>query len=334
MSRMFWGWLQPGARHSLLRRCLVLGVALFIDLLWGEVPVQVHPVVWMGKLIKAGERRLPHEGPQRQLAAGAVLVGANTLLTGLAGRLASWLFAQLPGWLGVTVEGAILSTLFSIRMLRDEARRCCRLVEENNLPGARVALHSLVSRDTTELDASLVLAAVTESVAENTCDSVVAPLLAYLLAGLPGAALYRMVNTMDAMLGYRGRYEYLGKAAARFDDLLNWVPARVTAALFVLAAPLAGGNARQAWKIGWGNHRQTASPNAGWPMSVAAGALQVRLEKRGHYVLGEALPPASPAAVHGAVRLLNVSVALLVGLGALLGWASTLAQQGHRRERA
>lgn len=334
MSCVFCGWQQSGSRRSLLRRCLALGVAVGIDLLWGELPMQVHPVVWMGKLIKAEERRLPQQGPRRQLAAGTALVCANTVLAGLAGKLVSWFLSLLPGWLGVTGEGAILSTLFSIRMLRDEAHRCCQLVEADDLPRARAALRSLVSRDTTALDAPLLLAAAAESVAENTCDSVVAPLLAYLVAGWPGAACYRIANTMDAMLGYRGRYEYLGKAAARYDDLLNWIPARATAALFVLAAPLAGGSARSAWRVAWRDHRRTASPNAGWPMSTAAGALRVRLEKRGHYVLGEALPPASPASVRGAIRLLNVSVALLVGLGALLGLAGSLAQRARRQERA
>lgn len=337
MNRVVWGSCPFGVRRSLLRRWSVLRLALVIDLLWGEVPLPVHPVAWMGALINAEECRLPRDGPRRQLAAGAMLVGTNTLLTGIAGRLTIWLLAQLPRWLGVTGEGVILSTLLSMRMLADEARRCCRLVEADDLPAAREALHALVSRDTTALDAPLVLAAVIESVAENACDSVVAPLLAYLLAGLPGVALYRMANTMDAMLGYRGRYEFLGKAAARFDDLLNWVPARVTAALFVLAAPLAGGSARHAWQTGWRDHRRTSSPNAGWPMSVAAGAIQVRLEKRGHYVLGETLLPASPAAVRGAIRLLTgsvvLSVALLSGLGALLEWASTRAQHGQCRER-
>src|SRR5690606_13833152 len=103
------------------------------------------------------------------------------------------------------------------------------------------------------------------------------------LPGLVGAAIYRATNTLDAMVGYRGQYEYLGKTAARLDDVLNWIPARLTTALLVLAS---GFGAVRAWRTGWRDHRLTESPNAGWPMATVAGALRVRLGKRGAYVLG------------------------------------------------
>jgi adenosylcobinamide-phosphate synthase len=146
-------------------------------------------------------------------------------------------------------------------------------------------LRWLVSRDTAALDAPLLAAAAIESLAENASDSVVAPLLAYALAGLPGACAYRAVNTLDAMVGYRGRYEYLGKVPARLDDLLNIAPARLTGLLIVAAAALCGADARQAWRAMWRDHATTDSPNAGYPMAAIAGALGVRLEKAGHYCL-------------------------------------------------
>src|SRR5262249_33430479 len=150
----------------------------------------------------------------------------------------------------------------------------------DDLRTARTRLRALVSRDTSTLDRDLVAAAAVESVAENLGDSFVAPLFWYAALGLPGAVAYRYVNTCDAMLGYRGRYECLGKASARPDDMASWLPARLAAFLLVISAPLAGGDATAAWHVLRRDHRRTASPNAGWPMSAMAGALAVRLEKR------------------------------------------------------
>jgi adenosylcobinamide-phosphate synthase len=115
--------------------------------------------------------------------------------------------------------------------------------------------------------------------------TLMAPLLAYALGGLPGACAYRAVNTLDAMVGYRGHYEYLGKVPARLDDLLNLVPAGLTGLLIVGAAGLCGADAPQAWRVMWRDHAATDSPNAGYPMAAMAGALGVRLEKAGHYCL-------------------------------------------------
>jgi len=147
----------------------------------------------------------------------------------------------------------------------------------------------LVSRDTATLSATQVSAATIESVAENLSDSVVAPLLYYAVGGLPAAFGYRFANTADAMVGYRDEvYEWLGKAPARLDDLFNLVPARLAAALIVAAAPLTGESAGRAWRIWRRDAGKTASPNAGHPMSAMAGALDVELEKVGHYRLGAA----------------------------------------------
>ena len=157
--------------------------------------------------------------------------------------------------------------------------------------------------------------------AENASDSVVAPLLYYALAGLPGALAYRFVNTADALVGYRDqRHEWLGWPAARLDDLLNLVPARLTAVLMMLAAPLVGGSPARGWGIWWRDARLTASPNAGHPMSVAAGVLGVELEKAGHYRLGSGLAVATPRDISRAVRLLYATVGCLVALITLLVW--------------
>jgi adenosylcobinamide-phosphate synthase len=179
----------------------------------------------------------------------------------------------------------LFKTMFSWRTLHQAGERVRQPLAAGDLDGAREGLRWLVSRDTAGLDAPLLAAAAIESLAENASDSVTAPLLAYALLGLPGACAYRAVNTLDAMVGYRGRYEYLGKVPARLDDLLNLVPARLTGLLIVAAAALCSADARQAWQTLQRDHAATDSPNAGYPMAAIAGALGVRLEKAGHYCL-------------------------------------------------
>ena len=193
---------------------------------------------------------------------------------------------------------------------------------------ARYSLRGLVSRDAEDLTEPLVAAAAIESVAENTTDSFIAPWLAFALLGLPGAFAYRAVNTLDSMIGYRGEYEYLGKVSARLDDLLNLIPARLSAGLLLLAGVVASEcSVRQGWRTALREHRVTASPNAGWTIAAVAGLLGVALEKPGHYILGSAFshPEASDIgrAVQLAYRVAGLGVLIAVGMTAALGlWAS------------
>jgi adenosylcobinamide-phosphate synthase len=202
-------------------------------------------------------------------------------------------------------EAVLLKTMFSWRTLHQAGQRVHQPLAAGNLDEARAALRWLVSRDTAELDTPLLAAAAIESLAENASDSVVAPLLAYALAGLPGACAYRAVNTLDAMVGYRGRYEHLGKVPARLDDLLNLLPARLTGLLIVAAAALCGADARQAWQVMQRDHARTASPNAGYPMAAIAGALGLRLAKPGHYCLNASGRDPTAEDVRRALRLLG-----------------------------
>jgi adenosylcobinamide-phosphate synthase len=143
---------------------------------------------------------------------------------------------------------------------------------------------------------------------------VVAPLFYYALFGLPGAVAYRAVNTLDAMIGYRGRYEYLGKAAARLDDVLNFIPARMTAALLLVAGAMTRARVRDGWRILRRDGAATESPNAGRPMATMAGLLGVRLDKVGHYRLGDPMAPITAATIRTAWRIVAVAMLLSVAL--------------------
>ena len=188
------------------------------------------------------------------------------------------------------------------------------LLEMLAIPSPTGFTDTLVRYVAERLDEAQLASAAIESLAENLSDSVVAPGLFYLIGGLPGAYAYRAANTLDAMIGYHGDYEQLGKVAARVDDLLNLVPARLSALLLLGAAGFGLGNGAWAWRTLWRDHGQTASPNAGWPMSAAAGALGRRLEKIDHYILGAEFAEPGAGDVERAARLYYGAVGLALGL--------------------
>ena len=262
-----------------------LPIALAADLRLGEPPPALHPTVWMGRALgRARDRHAAaRPSPAAALLAGAAALGAGVVAAGSAGLLAERALARVPHRRArAALGGLLLKPAFSVRALLAAGRAVERALRRGDLPAARrlLAWH-LVSRDTARLTASEVAGAAIESLAENLGDGVVAPLLAHAAGGLAGAYAYRLVNTADAMLGYRTpELEWFGKAAARADDALNLAPARLAAALVALAAPAAGGSARRAFAAALADAARTPSPNAGWPMAAMAGALGVRLDKR------------------------------------------------------
>ncbi len=288
---------QRSSGRAALKEGAAVLVALGLDAL-GEPPVPWHPVVWYGKLIQRLARAAP-QGLLPQLLYGVVMLVLSAPAAFLPAAIVHWLAKRVraeaiqrgcPRFgliLYALMEGMGLKPFFALRMLAEAGRSVRLSLEQGDLPAARHALQSLVSRERSELTAEQAGAAAIESLAENLSDSIVAPLLYYTLFGLPGAATYRLFNTFDAMVGYHGQYEYLGKAAARLDDVLNAVPSRLTALLIIALAPLFGGNWLKAWQIWRRDARRTASPNAGHPMAAAAGALGLQLEKVGHYRLGD-----------------------------------------------
>lgn len=300
-----------------------LCAAFAVDLLLGELPARVHPVVWMGRVIRALERRLPAAGPRRQLLGGALL--ALAVPAGAAGLsvAVAWLARPLP-LLGWALHVCLLTAMFALRALGEAALAVSSALAAGDVAAAREALRSLCSRDPAGLGPEQLVGASVESVAENASDSVIAPLFWYLCFGLPGAVAYRAVNTLDAMVGYHGRYEYLGKASARLDDVLNFIPARVTAALLVLGGALARKDVRRGLAVWRRDATTTESPNAGHPMATMAGLLGVRLEKAGHYQLGDPLAELAPHQIGVAWRI----VQLAGGVWFLLVW-SVLAAATH-----
>ncbi|MFV9503421.1 MAG: cobyrinate a,c-diamide synthase [Oscillochloridaceae bacterium umkhey_bin13] len=279
-------------------RCRALLLALAADTLLGDPPNRWHPVVALGGWMRLGERMAPR-APLARLGWGATWLGGGAALVGSAARL-------LPRQ--VLIQGLVASTLLAYRGLDQAVGAVQTALAADDLDAARRLLSwHLVSRPTAELSAEEVAAAAIESLAENLSDSLIAPALAYLAGGLPGLAIYRLANTADAMWGYRNeRYEHLGKPAARLDDALNLIPARLSAALIALAAQIVHGRGGEAWRITQRDAGRTASPNAGWPMAAMAGALDTTLSKRDHYTLGDGTRVPNAALIHEARTLARV----------------------------
>jgi len=299
-----------------------LAVGYALDAAFGD-PRRWHPVAGFGRAAAALERRM--YAPRRSNGALFALLSVGAPV--LTGAAAARLTARRPVTRAVLVAAATWTVLGG-RTLRKEARTMADRLAEGDLDGARNRLGHLCGRDPSALDEPELARATVESVAENTSDAVVAPLLWGGVAGLPGLLGYRAANTLDAMIGHRSeRYGRFGTAAARLDDVLNLGPSRVTGLLTIAAAPVAGGSRAEARRVWRRDRNDHPSPNAGQCESAMAGALGVRLGGRNVYFgrtesrpfLGDGPRPA-PADLRRAARLSGVvglaAVALAVGLAA------------------
>ena len=302
---------------------VMLALAFGLDLLLRELPNRLHPTAWIGHTVSWAEKISPSSS-KAGLAAGIAMVA---IIAG--GWTAAALFAVLGlqhvhPWAYILVGAVLLNTTFAVKMLGQTALRVRNLLAVNDMHQVRANMPSLVSRDPANLSGEQAAAATVESVSENMSDGFIGPWLAFALFGLPGAIAYRAINTLDSMIGYHGRYEYLGKAAARLDDLVNLVPSRLTAILLVTASVfLPGQNPKAAWRVMLRDHSKTESPNAGWPMSAMAGSLGVQLEKlddagESLYRLGDQDRPLESLDITRSVRSMylvaGLGVALLLGL--------------------
>lgn len=256
-----------------------------------RLPNALHPVAWFGAIAKLLVARAPTRGRVLPGLVGLSIALGLPVLVILGSRFVLALVAG-NGVLRVAVQAFLLHASFTLFGLLDAAQKLASAYGEQGLWAARERMSWLCSRDASALGPSELANGTLESLAENLSDSVVAPLCFLLCFGVEGALAYRAINTLDAMIGYRGHYEWLGKAAARIDDLVNLIPARLTVFCLALAGmsmPQASGiSVARAVPVWWAERLRTASPNAGHPMAMAAGLLGLRYDKPGDYVLGAA----------------------------------------------
>ncbi len=317
----------------MLASLLACGAGFLLDWILGDPVWLYHPVRLIGAFISYGEKILrkvcAYEEDKKniQIAAGGLL----WILTAALAFLVPFLLLRLAGMIHPGVR-FILETfwcyqILAARCLVQESGKVYRKLKENDLPGARKAVSMIVGRDTENLSFEGVTKAAVETVAENTSDGVTAPLIWMLIGGAPLGFLYKAVNTMDSMLGYKNeKYLYFGRIPAMMDDVFNYIPARLTALFMVAAAFLTGLDGRNAWKIYLRDRRKHASPNAAQTESVCAGALNVQLAGDAVYFgkvhkkeyLGDPVRPIEAEDIPRAGRLMYATAGMMLAvLGAI-----------------
>ncbi len=266
-------------------------LAITLDILFKDPPNALHPTAWMGKIIYGLWRKKAPKNRTLAFMKGVLITLIPAASFGLvAHTITQFLsYASLPDVITSIIIGFLLFLTISFNRLLQVGEIILAELESGNITGARRSLsYHLVSRDTSQLNESEVCAATLESLSENLTDGLTAPLCMYLVFGLPGAVIYRVINTCDAMLGYRDpEREWLGKFPARLDDLLNLIPARITGFVILLAGLISVGLHR-GLRVLLHDHSKTDSPNAGWTMAALAGVLGIQLGKQDCYVLNPA----------------------------------------------
>jgi adenosylcobinamide-phosphate synthase len=308
--------------------CAIVLAAVALDLVLGDPRALPHPVVAIGRMISFLEPRLRRSFRSERTAGCALLVATVGVSYGSAALLLRVAYALAPD-AGIAVAVYLSWVALAARSLHVESGKVAHALERGDLPGARLALSYIVGRETGQLDEPEIVRGAVETVAENTGDGVIAP-LCYLMLGGPALAIaYKAVNTLDSMVGYKNEpYLHFGWASARFDDLANFLPARLTGLLMVISAPVCALSGSNAWRIMKRDCRNHSSPNSGFPEAAAAGALGVRLGGANRYfgiivekpTIGDVLQPLSLATYVGVVRLMYCSEALL-----LVGWLAIRA---------
>ena len=284
-------------------------IAWTLDAAVGEPPNAVHPVAWLGRLLGPLGQRLCAWRRVPAFIGGSLAWGAIAAALAVMAHAAESAITTLPWAAGALLLALALKPCFAWRMLRDEVQAVEHALAQS-LEAGRERVARLASRNVSAMNEAEVRETAIETLAENLNDSVVAPLFWFAVAGLPGAVVYRFANTADAMWGYRDRYEWAGKFAARADDVLSWLPARLTALLLWPAL--------RDWHLLRIEAARTPSPNGGWPMGAMAMRLGVRLRKPGVYALNGQSPSPSAADTATALRVASRVAWLAMGAAVLV----------------
>lgn len=303
---------------------IIAVVAFLIDALIGDPRSKFHPVVLMGKLISLLEKilRRDSDSPFRKVFKGGLLVYAVCIVSLVVGFAIEILSYEIPSLAAqIFIQALALSFMISPRTLGDAAREIYYLLENDNLAQARFKVGWIVGRDTANLNEAEVARATVETVSENTVDGIISPLFYFMIGGLPLAIFYRAVNTMDSMLGYKNdKYFYFGQIAARLDDVANYIPARITAILFIGAAIILRLDYKNAFKMMRRDASKHPSPNGGYAEATVAGALNIRLGGVNYYFgqphfrayMGEPNEILEAAHILGAIRMMYTATILFL----------------------
>ena len=274
--------------------------ALSIDFAFGDPRNKFHPTVWVGTLIGKLVPFVKNNNPTTEKIGGLILTISVTSLVALILYFLNVILHYLDQFdfnfmlrvvtliFSVVVTGYLLKTTIAIKGMEKHATLIMQALSHDNLDDARAKLSMIVKRDTKNLDRQHIISGTLESISENTVDGIIGPLFYFAIFGLPGAFVYRTINTIDSMIGYKTNlFRNLGWFGANSDKILNFLPSRITSLVMILAVMILRENWRHSLEIMRRDGKKTESPNAGYPMATLAGALSVKFEKIDHYVLGD-----------------------------------------------
>lgn len=320
---------------------LAIVIAVGLDLLFGDPKNRYHPTAWIGALVGRLAPIARSGNPQSEKVGGIILVVSITTLVAVFAFSIEHTFAYLDSLtLGGILQalvlavsafsvGILLKTTIAIKGMQRHALQIMESISENDLDGARDKLSMIVKRNTKNLDRQHIISATLESISENIVDGITGPMFYFAFFGLAGAFVYRAVNTMDSMVGYKtDLFRNLGWFGANCDKVLNFLPSRLTGMVMIFASIVVGGDWRHSVQVMKRDGPKTESPNAGYPMAAMAGALGVKFEKLDHYVLGDGSAEFTETHFRTAISIMKVTSVLFVILFmipvifalSILGW--------------
>ena len=304
----------------ILESVVIVAFALLLDFLVGDPRTKYHPTAWMGKLIASLVPFAKNNSVKKELLGGILVVSivvtiVSTLLVILDIGISLLTIDIVSLIISIVVGSILLKTTIAIRGMQRHALAVIGAIEKDDLDSARNHLAMIVKRDTKNLDKNHILSAVLESVSENTVDGVTGPLFYYAIFGLPGAFVYRAINTIDSMVGYKTTmFKNIGWFGANCDTILNYIPSRLTGLVMILSALILGYNWKESFYIMRRDGKKLESPNAGFPIAALAGALGTKLEKINYYAVGDGNIELTKSHIISAIRLMKVSSILFCGL--------------------